>query len=389
MTLARVAEDLIARAEALEQGHGTDAAAVAAERELRDRETLAGCAEAMIARRDALADRHRYLACVTALGTRPISLLASSLRGELVTPELRSRIEREIASLGLDHVPLRFTEQSESGKSFFEMALDSAGRAKKSTVLSEGEQRALAIACFLADAHVSESRGAIIVDDPVTSLDHQRIRRVANRFVAEASRGRQIIIFTHNLLFYQEILRACAERDPQVPALPCLIQQSASGFGLVSVDDQPWIAKKVKERERAVVAQLKGIPDGLAPDSDELRLLAKQFYTDLRETWERAVEEVVLGGVVERFGTDVKTQSLKLVDIGDADYRTIFFAMKRASERSGHDQAAAKQIDAPDKKQMEADLLELRGFIAAHKKKAQAAGERRKEMEQPPKAVIA
>ena len=116
-------------------------------------------------------------------------------------------------------------------------------------------------------------------------------------------------------------------------------------------------------------AQLKAVPDGLAPDGDELRIRAKQFYRDLRETWERAVEEVVLGGVVERFGTDAKTQGLKMVDIDDADYRTIFFAMKRASERSGHDRAAAKQIDAPDKKQMETDLLELRGFIITHKKR--------------------
>lgn len=71
-----------------------------------------------------------------------------------------------------------------------------------------------------------------------------------------------------------------------------------------------WIAKKVRERVSALEAQLKAIPDGLAPDGDELRMYAKQLYTDLRETWERAVEEVVLGGVVERFGSDVKTQSL-------------------------------------------------------------------------------
>jgi hypothetical protein len=35
------------------------------------------------------------------------------------------------------------------------------------------------------------------------------------------------------------------------------------------------------------------------------------FYTDLRETWERLVEEVLLGKVVEQFNRDVKTQSLK------------------------------------------------------------------------------
>jgi hypothetical protein len=321
--LQRAGESMIERADALEKGGGVDDASIALELELRDRETLAGCIDHLIARRDGLADRLRYLLCVSALNTRPVSKLASSLRGELVTPELSARIKREIASLGIEHVPLRFTEQSASGKSFFEVALDSGGRAKKSSVLSEGEQRALSIACFLADAHVSESKGAIIVDDPVTSLDHQRMRRVANRFVAEASRGRQVIIFTHNLLFYQEVLRACADRNPQVPALPCLIQQSEGGFGLVSVDDQPWIAKKVKERERALDMQLKVVPDNLAPDSDELRKIAKQFYTDLRETWERAVEEIVLGGVVERFGTDVKTQSLKMVDVDDEDYRVI------------------------------------------------------------------
>ena len=387
--LSHMANDLIARANALAQVGGPDAAALTAELQLRDRETLAGCIDQMVARRDGLADRQRYLSCVAALGTRPISLLASSLRGELVTPELRRRIELEIAALGVDHVPLRFTEQSESGKSFFEMALANAGKAKKAMVLSEGEQRALAIACFLADAHVSASKGAIIVDDPVTSLDHQRLRRVARRFVAEAAPGRQVIIFTHNLLFYQEILRACADRDPQVPALPCLIQQSTSGFGFVSINDQPWIAKKVRERQRALTAQLEAVPERLVPGSEEFRVYAKQFYTDLRETWERAVEEVVLGGVVERFATDVKTQSLKLVEIDDVDYQKIYFAIKRASERSGHDQALAKQIDGPDIKQMEADLVELNVFIATHKKKAKMASDRRKDMEQPPKASFA
>lgn len=389
MKLSRTAGQYITRAEVLEQEGGIDPALTALEAELRDREALAGAIEMMTARRNGLADRQRYIAAVAALNTRPISRLATALRGELVTPDLSKRIVQEISRLGLDHVPLRFTDQSASGKSFFELALDSAGPAKKQTVLSEGEQRALAIACFLADPHVSESKGAIIVDDPVTSLDHQRIRRVANRFADVAASGRQVVIFTHNLLFYQEVIRACADREAQVPVLPCLIQQAENGFGLVSVDDQPWIAKKVRERERSLEQALKAIPNDLVPDSEDLRMLAKQFYTDLRETWERAVEEVVLGGVVERFGTDVKTLSLKMVDFDDTDYRTVFFAMKRASERSGHDQAAAKQIDAPDKKRMEADLNELREFIATQRKKAEAASKRRKEMEQPPKAIMA
>lgn len=387
--LSEVATKLIKRADELSEIGGNENVAKVAEAELRDREMLSNCIESAVARRNDLADRQRYLACVEALGTRSISRLASSLRTELVTPELRGRIEREIVALGIGHIPLRFTEQSASGRSFFEMALDSVNSAKKSRVLSEGEQRALAIACFFADAHVAASDGAIIVDDPVTSLDHQRIRKVAKRFASEAAKGRQVIIFTHNLLFYQEVVRACADRNPQVRALPCLIQQSRDHFGLVSIDDQPWIAKKVRERARALDEQVNALPEDIAPESEEMRVLAKQFYTDLRETWERAVEEVVLAGVVERFGTDVKTQSLKRVDVEDDDYRVIYFAMKRASERSGHDQAAGKQIDAPDKGQMKADLLELQNFMAQHRKKAQAAQERREGLETPPAATLA
>ncbi len=98
------------------------------------------------------------------------------------------------------------------------------------------------------------------------------------------------------------------------------------------------------------------MPNDMASGSDELRIVAKNFYTDLRETWERTVEERVLGGVVERFGSDVRTQSLRNIALDDGDHKTIFFAMKKASELSGHDTAMAKQIDPPDKKTMTADL---------------------------------
>jgi hypothetical protein len=145
----------------------------------------------------------------------------------------------------------------------------------------------------------------------------------------------------------------------------------------------------VKDRERVLEASLAAIPDDLPIDGDEFRKLSRGFYSELRETWERAVEEVVLGGVVERFGSDVRTQSLKSVEVTDDDYRTIFFAMKRASERSGHDQAAGRQIDTPDKAQMRNDLQELRDFIAARRKEKSDLESRRRALESAPKATLA
>ena len=41
---------------------------------------------------------------------------------------------------------------------------------------------------------------------------------------------------------------------------------------------------------------------------DAYRVAVRDFYSDLRETWERLVEELLLNGAVTRFQLGVKTQ---------------------------------------------------------------------------------
>lgn len=358
--------------------------------ELRDQKRLHDQLAEVLERRAALDLRKKLLACAAAVNTLPVSRLATAIRKELVTPELGRRINEEIEALSLTHIPLKLGEKTDRGTSFFEVALATDQRADKVSVLSEGEQRALSIACFLAESHVAGRKAGIIFDDPVTSLDHKRLRKVAERLAREAATDRQIIIFTHNMLFYQEMLRACVEQSPQVPVLPCVIRQySETKFGIVTNNDQPWVAKKIKEREQHLETKLKSIPDNLPSDSEALRQAATFFYTDLRESWERAVEEILLNAVVERFGTDVKTQSLKGVQVTDEDYVIIFNAMKRASEFSGHDRAAGRQLDSPSKDQMRKDLDELRAFRATRQKRRNDLQDERKKLEEAPSAKTA
>jgi len=359
--------------------------------ELEGRQQMSGQIDEVVARRNQLETIHRWKKCENALNTRPLSLLMTSLRKELTTPALEARISEEIANFGMEHVPLRFVDETSRGASFFEVGLATDQAAKKSRILSEGEQRALSLACFMAETHVAERKSGIIFDDPVTSLDHNRIRRVACRLVDEAAKGRQIIIFTHNLVFYHELMLACTDRSNPVPALPCLIEQIGQAeFGLVSVDSAPWLARKVKEREQTLKALIDAVRDELAITSDEYRRACTGFYAALRETWERAIEEIVLNDVVRRFGSNVGTLRLGGVDVSDEDYSTVHRAMSRASEHSGHDQAAARQIDMPTKKQMQTDLNELTEFRAKKIKSNNAAAARRKDqVENPPKAATA
>ena len=106
----------------------------------------------------------------------------------------------------------------------------------------------------------------------------------------------------------------------QIPIAKRIITKSAAaGFGLISETDEPWIVQKVNERIARLREGLKKFEGRADFETNEYRSLAKDFYTDLRETWERLVEEILLGKVIERFNSDVKTQSLKGVVVDDDD----------------------------------------------------------------------
>lgn len=387
-TLRAEADRLATAAEALEALPADDGRRLARATELRDARRLSLELETILTRRAELEERLRLLMCKDALDTRGISQFATRLRRELITPDLRNRIQQETEALDLGHIPLRFDEASDRGRNFFDVALDSPRPVAKSRVLSEGEQRALGIACFFAEMARVPGKHGIIVDDPVSSLDHQRLRKVARRLVAEAAAGRQVIVFTHHLIFYQELLSAAAAQTPQVPMLVNLIGKADGRFGVISENDEPWIAKKVAKRIEALRTRLAGIPANIDRTTDEYRRKAKDFYTDLRECWERLVEEILLNGVVERFCSGVKTQSLKEVLVEDDDYQLIFAAMARASEFSGHDMAAGRQIPVPDLNDMREDLEQITQYRVQIHGRKRALLERRRALEGPPLAEV-
>ncbi|MGO1182959.1 MAG: hypothetical protein ACTH3H_01125 [Micrococcaceae bacterium] len=60
-------------------------------------------------------------------------------------------------------------------------------------VLSEGEQTALGLSGFLTDVEFDESKSAVVLDDPVSSLDAGRRSRVTRR-LAELAQSRQVIV---------------------------------------------------------------------------------------------------------------------------------------------------------------------------------------------------
>jgi hypothetical protein len=358
--------------------------------ELRDRKKLFDDLATVLARREDLDHLKKLNACCAAVATGDISRQITTLRRSLVMKDLEKRILTEIEALDLTHIPFAVSDNSKEGQSYFGVSLKSADQKPNNQVLSEGEQRALALACFLGEVGIETVKHSLVIDDPVSSLDHMRIRRVAIRLVEEAREGRQIIIFTHNILFFKEIEDAAGRSMPQVPIHRNYISKTKSaGFGLISETEEPWTQMSVTKRIGVLRQRLKPLDSITDFETESWRSTAKDFYTDLRETWERLVEEILLGKVVERFNTDVKTQSLKGVVVEDSDYKTIFWAMKKVSERSGHDMASGRSIPSPKPSDMKIDLDELDAFRLIIDKRRKDTEAKRRAYESPPPANVA
>ena len=328
-------------------------------------------------------------ACQSDVSTAGLSREVTRLRKKHFTEKLNDEIMKEIRGLGLTYLNVTIKDRTDKGTSEYwsDVGIKHREAKKKAMVLSEGEQRALSLACFLGETNLNPTRNGLIIDDPVSSLDQERIRRVAKRLVKAAKDGRQVVVFTHNLVFYQEVRSEAAEAKADL-ATHVIRSNGGNSVGIVKEEELPRLARRIKERLPALQDKLKRAKSVNPTDKDAYREAVERFYSELRETWERLVEETLLGGVVERFNSGVKTQSLKGVTVENADYHTIYHAMKRASEYSGHDRPLPKDLALPDHAELEDDLNMLIKYRKSITGRRKILEDERKDLEEAPKAQL-
>jgi energy-coupling factor transporter ATP-binding protein EcfA2 len=324
--------------------------------------------------------------CKAHCDTTAISRKGTLLRETYLTEDFRKKIKAEIEYLGLGYLPVVVEGRTDRGVGYIGVALSKTGREPSSRILSEGEFRGLALACFFAEISSIEGHDGIIVDDPVSSLDHLHIEQVAERLIQEAKIRPQVIVFTHDLAFYYDVWVAASEA--QIPVhRNWVYRDGAAGFGTIISGDGPWQVKKVRERVAILEGMVNAMPEQAQCAPDEYQKKTEDFYSKLRETWERVVEECLLNDVVGRFQPGVATQSLKGVSVTNDDYRKVFFAMKKASEFSGHDRPAGRQPVARSKNEMKNDLGEVWAYEKELKKRSESLAKERRDLEVPPAAV--
>jgi energy-coupling factor transporter ATP-binding protein EcfA2 len=309
------------------------------------------------------------------VSTQSISMKTTTLQRKYVTEAFTARVRGEAQELGLKRALPDILSRTEAGKLSRSLAIEGlkVSGATPEQVFSEGERTALALAYFLAELGSAADVPGVIFDDPVTSLDH-RIRSKVIAKIVGLAKDRQVIVLTHDLPFYCELKEAATQEKVLLELRA--IEAIGSFVGLAR-NGEPIDAMGVVEREKVLEDFIKQAQQAEAAGHvDGFSLTCYRFYSLLRRTWERAVEELLFNKVVMRFEKNVKTQSLTGAVIDADSISLVFKAMSKCSAIiDAHDHAIAANATEPDSAEMKRDLEVLRAFRLEHKKKRSAQEE--------------
>lgn len=234
-------------------------------------------------------------------------------------------------------------------------------------ITSEGEQRGVALAGFFAELSITPSTSAIVFDDPVTSLDHLNVERIAKRIAKEAL-TRQVIVFTHNVLFASELERAVADLGGTYTARSI---EKVSAPGVVR-ENLPFDTMKTPQRIDFLEKRIKPIKEKFENNEPGYKAEAESFYKDLRRTWERAIEEILLNGIVTRYRRDIQPGRVNDIFINDNDKQTIADNMHTCSKYM-HDPAdETGGTETPAPQNLKDDLQILKDWITDIKQRSKA-----------------
>jgi ABC-type transport system involved in cytochrome c biogenesis ATPase subunit len=300
------------------------------------------------------------------LSTTTISHRIRELSKLAITGRLREALEGEIEELRPLAERVELGASATKGKPAVRFKLRGEGRERVAKVLSSGEQTALATAFFLAELQVSSGRSAIILDDPVSSLDHQRREHLAERLVEEARR-RQVVVLTHDLVFVSYL----KERAEQlgVALHGRALERRHHTVGVVS-PELPWEARSPMERARALRHELKATLNPLYKGDDpRYEAEAQRWKLELRKSYERMIEVYVLGATVERQARNIRVRNLHKVRWTPELAREIDAAIKELSG-GAHQEPLGQQAPPLSPAKLEALLEKFAALCARTKPRA-------------------
>jgi len=284
------------------------------------------------------------------------------------------RFNAELQALGGTLLPVRmgYRAQGKGAFTFYVELKDALGSHKNREILSEGEQRIVALAAFLADATGLERGMPVIFDDPISSLDQRFEEAVAKRLV-ELAEHRQVIVFTHRLSLMVLLQSAAKQRtnldQSAIKVAVESIARDGSKTGMpaqintFSLKPQSGLGQMVSS-----IGQLKK----LDPPLKDLAL--KAACSNFRILVERSVEDDLCSGVINRYRREINTLNKlqRLSAITPADCALIDGMMTKYSAFE-HSQPMDTPSWLPDPDELLKDVQDMLEWCKTFNDRAKAA----------------
>jgi predicted ATPase len=178
---------------------------------------------------------------------------------------------------------------------------------RPSEVLSEGEQKVVALADFLAETRVRQPHGPVIFDDPVNSLDFRRVREVAER-ISSLADTHQVVVFTHSVMFASMLLETADKK-----ATKYIDVRNDGSPGIASVGTHPRtdsVSDLTKRIESRIAA-------AKAATGEVLESLLESAYGTIRALTEVITERGLLRAISARYRANVRVEGLEKLNTAD------------------------------------------------------------------------
>lgn len=231
--------------------------------------------------------------CQQKLSTRGVSTLSKQASQHLLTDSLRQKFQEELDALKMGYLEVSLDEDGASrGQSYMKIKLPSAIRTQE--ILSEGEQKGVALALFIAERRMEQVKNPIILDDPVNSLDHHITALLMERLV---ELGNQVVIFSHHILLRDSLLALKTVHECNKTQINGCGKQSKHLFlyNVNARDAKGYIRDSKQDNARYYIEEARRVID--KPDFDEATDMG---YCSglLRQAIEHMVDEKVFKNLV-------------------------------------------------------------------------------------------
>lgn len=292
-----------------------------------------------------------------------------------VAQDYKGVFNQELAKLGCDFNLIMHTS-GEQGTTVKEYRLDFAEDYNPSQILSEGEQNACSIADFLTEVQLDKNNCGIVFDDPVTSLDHERKDKIAQRLAVVAGE-RQVVVLTHDIVFMSQLAKH-AERN-RIPVVAHWMKQVNGIPGCVEDNTSPKLSSlaSLKTDSQNAVNYFAS----LGAKEQEQALGAGFDY--LRSACEALIEEILFAGTIQRYDDQIRVQNLEEVIFDQAPALKIVDLHGRLSEvLLAHNRSDLQRENQPslaDLTSLRKEFDELETELRASRKAARDARGARKD----------